>query len=231
MKKIKWDGQIIYYVDKNALKFHKKIENKDYKVVKILKKDNRSEVLLVKIEEKLYCYKRPIEKNTRKWQRFLSIFRESESKREFQNILKIKKFGFNGSTPIIACEVKKYGVSIDSYLLYSYIDGRESVVDDEKLIMKELRKIHAKGFLHGDSQLMNFLISGNTVYMIDTKLIRNIYGKFGEVYEFIYLEESCYRDLDYDKTTFYYKVAILLKKYLRWLGKFKKTLRKKINFR
>ena len=63
--------------------------------------------------------------------------------------------------------------------------------------------------------------------MIDTKLMKNKYGKFGEIFEFIYLEESCGISLDYDKKSFYYKGAILLKKYLLGLGDLKKKIRGK----
>lgn len=52
-------------------------------------------------------YKHPIEKNSRKWQRFLSIFRGSESRREFQNIEKIREVGLNGAEPRLAVEKKK----------------------------------------------------------------------------------------------------------------------------
>ena len=85
----------------------------------------------------------------------------------------------------------------------------------------------SKGYLHGDSQVMNFLIDGESVYLIDTKLMRNRYGKFGEVFEFIYLEESCDRDIEYDRESIYYKGAITLKRYLIWFAKFKKRLRGK----
>lgn len=116
---------------------------------------------------------------------------------------------------------------VDSYLVYSYLEGEEGTTKDIELISKELKRIHNKGYLHGDSQVMNFLINGNTVYLIDTKLMKNRYGKFGEIYEFIYLEESCDKDIEYDRESIYYKVAITLKRYLIWFANFKRRLRGK----
>ena len=182
---------------------------------------------LIDIDGQKYVLKRPIEKNSRKWQRFLSIFRGSESKREYKNIQRINELGFNGATPYLAVERKSGPCVVDSYLVYSYLEGEEGRTKDIDLISKELKKIHAKGYLHGDSQVMNFLINGDTVYLIDTKLMKNRYGKFGEVFEFIYLEESCEREIEYDRESIYYKGAITLKRYLIWFASFKKRLRGK----
>ena len=86
--------------------------------MKVLKNDQRSYVALIEIDGEKYVYKKPIEKNKRKWQRFLSIFRGSESKREYQNIKNITNAGFNGATPYFALEKKK---RIDMFRFISYL--------------------------------------------------------------------------------------------------------------
>lgn len=227
MEKIKDGKKTLYIDDKNSIKLYERIKNTCYDIIEVFKNDQRSYVALIEIDGKKYVLKRPIEKNTRKWQRFLSIFRGSESKREYENIRRINELGFNGATPYLAVEEKKGLMVVDSYLLYSYLEGREGKTKDVELISKELKKIHQKGYLHGDSQVMNFLINGEKAYLIDTKLMRNKYGKFGEVYEFIYLEESCDRAIEYDKSSIYYKGAITLKRYLIWFANFKKRIRGK----
>ena len=73
--------------------------------------------------------------------------------------------------------------------------------------MSELKKIHSLGYLHGDSHMNNFLIKGEKVYLIDTKLLWNKYGGFGRAFEFMYLEESYPQEIDYDKESIYYKGA------------------------
>ncbi|WP_300621282.1 lipopolysaccharide core heptose(II) kinase RfaY [uncultured Fusobacterium sp.] len=227
MKKERYGKDILYYNDEKYLKLYDKIKNTCYNIERVFKNDQRSYVALIEIDGEKYVLKRPIEKNRRKWQRFLSIFRGSESRREFENIQRINELGFNGATPYLAMEKKCGPCVVDSYLIYSYIKGEEGTTKDIDLISKELRKIHSRGYLHGDSQVMNFLIDGESVYLIDTKLMRNRYGKFGEVFEFIYLEESCDRDIEYDRESIYYKGAITLKRYLIWFAKFKKRLRGK----
>lgn len=225
MNKEKLKNIFLYYKEKKDRKLYEKIESKEYKIIKILKNDQRSYVALINIEGENLIYKQPIEKNSRKWQRFLSIFRGSESRREFQNIEKINEVGLNGATPHLAVEKKKGLFVVDSYLIYSYIDGRESSFKDIEIISQELKKIHDLGFLHGDSHLNNFLIKDNKVYLIDKKLEKNKYGNFGKSFEFMYLEESCPEEIDFDKDSIYFKGARMLRGYLTLLSKIKIKLK------
>lgn len=227
MKKVRRENVYLYFNDEKKIDFFEIVENKDYKLLKILKDDQRSYVVLIEIQGEKYIYKQPREKNRRKWQRFLSIFRGSESKREFKNIEKISKVGLNGAKPCLAVEKKNGLIVYDSYLIYEYIDGRESSFKDIDIIIKELKKIHNLGYLHGDSHLNNFLIKKDKVYLIDSKLLWNKYGGFGRAFEFMYLEESCPQKIEYDKKSIYYKGARGLRNYLTFLAKIKSIRRKK----
>ncbi|MFA6708567.1 MAG: lipopolysaccharide core heptose(II) kinase RfaY [Fusobacterium sp.] len=206
---------------------YNEFKNNNFKILKTLKDDNRSLVQLISIKNQLYILKVPKEKNKRKWQRFLSFFREGESKREFENLKKIKNLGFNSPRPFFSLEYKKYGMTLDSLLVSEYILGKESSLNDLEKVVDTLNKIHSYHFLHGDSQLTNFMVSNNQIFLIDSKFSKNIYGKFGAAYEFIYLEESCNKDLgNYcDKNTIFYKVAKFLNIYLHWWGNFRKKIR------
>ncbi|MDO4589035.1 MAG: lipopolysaccharide core heptose(II) kinase RfaY [Fusobacterium sp.] len=227
MKKIKRENIYLYFNDDEKLDFFEIVENENYKLLKVLKDDQRSYVALIEIKGEKYIYKQPREKNRRKWQKFLSIFRGSESKREFKNIEKICEVGLNGATPVLAVEKKRGLVVYDSYLIYEYIVGKESSFKDIDIIIKELKKIHSLGYLHGDSHMNNFLIRGDKVYLIDTKLLWNKYGGFGRAFEFMYLEESCPQEIEYDKDSIYYKGAKGLRNYLTFLAKIKSIRRKK----
>lgn len=205
-----------------------KIKREEFKVIKDLKNDNRSKVTLIDIGGNKYVYKIPKEKNNRIWQRITSLIRGSESKREYENYLRIKENGFKGPIPIMYWERKIFGICVDSFLVSSYLSGKPATQKNLKIVEKELRKIHAKGYLHGDSQLSNFIVENNEIYLIDAKLMKNNYGKAGEAYEFIYLEESCHKDIDiYDKNTLSYRLAKSLNSYLHWIGRMKKAIRGK----
>ncbi|MEG0562199.1 MAG: lipopolysaccharide core heptose(II) kinase RfaY [Cetobacterium sp.] len=218
----------VYYQNEKNKIIYDRIKDNSFKLLKILKDDNRSKVLLIEIDGQKLVYKTPIEKNTKIWQRILSVFRGSESKREYKNYMKILKIGFRGPEPFLYCEHKKYGITLDSFLVMEYLDGEVASLSDLDLVASELRRIHKKGYLHGDSQLSNFMIKDSKVYLIDVKLLKNIYLKPGEEYEFIYLEESCHQDIDvYDKASWSYKIAKSLNLYLHWLGRVKKKIRRK----
>lgn len=215
-----------FYENSQEENLLKKFRNKEYREIKDLKNDSRSKVTLIDIDGEQYVYKIPLEKNKRIWQRILSIFRGGESKREFENYKKVLKAGFNGPTPLIYGERKRYGMVVDSFLISTYVQGKKSTVEDLDKILETLKKIHAQGFLHGDSQLANFTLSEGKVYLIDTKMNKNIYGAIGEAYEYIYLEESCYQELtQVDKSTLSYRVAKSLNSYLHWYGGVRKKIK------
>lgn len=182
----------LYFTQERNKKYLESIKNRSYTVEKILKDDHRSFVALIQIENERVIYKVPKEKNSKKWQRFLSIFRGSESKREFFIGRKILDSGFNGATPILAWEKIENFMAVDSFYLMSYIDSHSAKIEEAELVAEELKKIHKKGLLHGDSHLQNFMIKDKKVYLIDCKLEKNRFGKMSELLEFINLEDSCY---------------------------------------
>lgn len=228
MIKVKNKKTQLFFND-SSKNFYDDFKNKNFKIIKTLKNDKRSLVQLISIKNKSYILKIPREKNKRKWQRFLSFFRGGESQREFKNLENIKRIGFNAPSPFFALEYTKYGITYYSLLVLEYIQGNESSLNEIEKIVNMLNKIHNCGFLHGDSQLANFMISDNKIFLIDSKLSKNIYGKFGAAYEFIYLEESCNKDLKnyFNKNTIFYKVAKFLNTYLHWWGNFRKKIRNK----
>ncbi len=195
----------IYYENKKYLSYYERIINDEFRILKVLKDDNRSLVLLIEIDGDKIVYKVPREKNKNIWQRFLSIFRGSEAKREFNICKGLEKLELLGPRPILAAETLNFLTKIDSFFLMSYIEGNPARVEEIELVSKGLKNIHSKGYLHGDSQLSNFMVSKGKVYIIDCKLSKNICGKIKELQEFIYLEKSCYRELHtYDKKSFFY---------------------------
>ena len=66
MKKVKRGNTYLYFNDEKSLEFFDIVENNRYKLLKVLKDDQRSYVALIEIQGKKYIYKRPIEKNSRK---------------------------------------------------------------------------------------------------------------------------------------------------------------------
>lgn len=211
----------------------KKIINKEeVKFDKILKDTDRSFVGVIKLKNKMIIFKQPREKNRRKWIRFLTLFRKGEAVKNFESLDKAEKIGIKSNKPYLKIEKRKYGMIVDSWVIYEYIEGREcSSKEEYKKLFKVLDNIHDKGYLHGDSQIQNFVLSEDEVYAIDCGLKKNIYGKFGEMYEYIYLRESrkeIEKYYEFDIKNFHYRVADFYKKWLYFLGSSRKKIKKLI---
>ena len=217
------------YLNKTKIDFLKIILGKNYKTIKVLKDDRRSLVEILEINEGKFVLKIPREKNNRKWQRFINIFRGSDSFRNYQTMERLEKLGINSTKAIFAGE-KRNPFVIDSFLIMEILEGELIREPDYLGIIEELSKIHSKGYLHGDSQIQNFIKKNSQIYMIDFRLQKNIYGSIGKMYEFIYLRESC-REIDkyYDdiRNRISFKIAWIWKKWLYLHGDIRKVIKGK----
>ena len=91
MKKEKYKEWNCIFDEGFDINFVDCILNETYEDIKILKDDKRSLVKLIKINSIEYVLKIPREKNNRKWQRFVNIFRGSDSFRNFYMMKKLKE--------------------------------------------------------------------------------------------------------------------------------------------
>lgn len=205
------------------------ILEKKYEDISILKDDKRSLVKIIKMNGNNYVLKVPREKNNRKWQRIINIFRGSDSFRSFQMMNKLEGLGIESTKAIIAAE-KRTPFVVDSLLVMDLLNGEEIHKEYYLKVIEKLGDIHKKGYLHGDSQIQNFMLKDDKIYSIDLRLQKNIYGSIGEMYEFIYLRESC-KEIDeyYDeiRNRWSFKIAWFWKKWLYLHGDIRKILKGK----
>ena len=228
MKKKLSRQEKIYYFSEEAFSLFEHWKVGGYRLLKVLKDTDRSYVALLEIEGRKFIYKEPREKKHRKWQRFLSIFRGSESRREGLQMLEIEKKGFLGPKFQFAYERKWASMTIYSFLVYSYIDAEEMTVHKAEQAFAYLKKIHDAGFLHGDSQLSNFLMDGEDIYLIDSKFQKNKYGALGSAYENYYFELSCPNcSFLTDRSHWAYKIAKKWKDLKEWWVKIKTKRRER----
>ncbi|MBP7101586.1 MAG: O-antigen ligase family protein, partial [Leptotrichiaceae bacterium] len=151
------------------------ILEKKYEDISILKDDKRSLVKIIKMNGNNYVLKVPREKNNRKWQRIINIFRGSDSFRSFQMMNKLEGLGIESTKAIIAAE-KRTPFVVDSLLVMDLLNGEEIHKEYYLKVIEKLGDIHKKGYLHGDSQIQNFMLKDDKIYSIDLRLQKNIYG-------------------------------------------------------
>lgn len=201
----------------------------NFKVIKELKNDQRSLVQLVELSGKEYVYKVPKEKNKRKWQRIVNVIRGSDSFRNYKMMEHLENMGIKTTVALLAGE-KRTPLVVDSFLIMEYLESEKIGKNDYQRVIDTLNLIHSKGYLHGDSQIANFLKSGKEILPIDFRLQRNIYGEIGKKYEFIYLSKSLpeiselYGDMP---KTISYKIANLYKEWLYLHGRIRKVIKGK----
>lgn len=112
----------------------------------------------------------PRARNSRIWERFLTLFRPSESRRIHDSQLKLQELSFIGPTPILAAERRTMGCVVESFVIYRYLDGVPGQEKDAQEILSNLIGLHERGYLRGDPQLVNFIIDKGDVQFIDFKL-------------------------------------------------------------
>ncbi|UII28818.1 hypothetical protein LVD15_10445 [Fulvivirga maritima] len=189
-KKKKWN----ILCQPEDLHLFKEIQKKRYKKRGTLKKNHRSKVRVVKIGDQKYVLKIPREKNKKKWIRFTTLFRDGEAFKNIKGMLTYQKIGIPSTKPVMAAEKRQKGMVVDSWLLYEYLDG-QPCLDNEPLyprVIDKLQQIHNKGYLHGDSQIRNFLYEAeeDEVYVIDSNPKPAGLFNFSKAYEFAYLRKS-----------------------------------------
>lgn len=163
-----------------------KIEELIRKDGKILKKDKRrSNLKLLEENNKKILIKEPIDKNRRKWIRFLTLFRDSEALSSLKSMEILNKNEIKTNDPILCIEYKKYGMVFDSYMIYSYVEGEKVEESDYKRVIETLNKIHSLGYCHGDANKGNFLKSNEEIIVIDSNLKNIKYGMVCKNKDFI----------------------------------------------
>ena len=220
----------IYYDKIEYRNFFEKIKDNNYIELKKLKDNQRSTVILIEIDGKKYVLKRPVEKLERYFQRVLTMLFKGESKKEFDGCKRVLKFSFNGPEPIMVWEKKRKNQIIDSYFLMSYIEGgicEYYEIEELKKIREELYKIHENRFYHGDTQRANFILSkDNKVYLIDTKLKKDIFG-IEKICDFIELQKNTGFIDFYFQKKWYYKFLYELDKMKESIDSFRKNIKRR----
>ncbi|MBZ4683373.1 MAG: hypothetical protein PWP46_1692 [Fusobacteriaceae bacterium] len=198
----------------------------------ILKDSTRSVVKLINYDNKKIVIKIPVEKNKRKWIRFLTLFRKSEILKNLKSMEILLKNGIKTNKPIAGIEYRKYGMVFDSFMIYEYIEGTVVTKEDAKEVIDLLKKIHKLGYLHNDPQKRNFLKNEAELITIDTSLKKkNIFiSKILENMEYIKFAvdiSEAYKYIELNKISF--KLAKFLYNFFRIKRKLSKKLKKILN--
>ena len=98
--------------------------------------------------------------------------------------------------PFLAICKRKKGIIIYSSIVMEKISGIISSDDDKKDIMVELmKKIHEKGFYHGDFNPSNFIFSDKGIKTIDTQGKKMFFGKYRAHFDMLTMKWDSYQNM------------------------------------
>ncbi|TVP52318.1 MAG: hypothetical protein EA349_15990 [Halomonadaceae bacterium] len=142
----------------------------DYQVEKVFKDEPRTYIARIRLGDELYMYKIPRGRYNRRWERFLTLFRNGEAIRHFLSMDTLLGLNFKAPEPVMAAEQRQSGMAVDGLLLYRYAPGVEANQQHAALVTPELLRLHRLGYMRRDAHAKNYLINGEDVVFIDFRL-------------------------------------------------------------
>ncbi len=225
--------KLVSHLDKaTSCSLLEKVASGTLSPLEVFKDDSKCYVAKYTSEElpDIFIVKKPRARCGRYWERFLTLFRSGESFRQFSNLKKLQSLGFNGPTPLLAAEKRRWGMVVDSFLMSTYINGRLATSADTDIIAPELIKLLNLGFTRKDPHPQNFIISSDGVYFIDFHIKRPFFfNKLRCCMEYCKFLETVPNGSRYidslTKSKALYSFANFLQRYLSWY----RRLRRKIS--
>jgi heptose II phosphotransferase len=199
---------------------------------KTLKDDKRSFVRLGEINGTQVVAKQPRDKNRRKWSRLLSLVRDGEAYKSAKTLVEFEALGIPSLTPLAVLEKRRYGMIMDSWIIYQYREGNPVELEQIDQVLALLKTLHQSGYRHDDPNLLNFLMGKDQqVFLIDCKGRPRI-GRFSDYYDYFLLSDRnsniddnlIEQRVDFDKSSFSYRLA----KWYRNYKQFRSTLKNRI---
>ena len=217
---------------REASRVIEQIETENFEVVEVLKDHPRSKVCRIRLEGNDLVLKIPREKNKKYWIRFLTLFRKSEVFKNFLSMQFLNSSGFKTTKGYLACEYRKWGMVMHSWLLYHYLDGVDCLDREEMFqpVVQLLRAMHSKNILHGDSQIRNFITSGPNLYIIDANPKKSK-SAFAKAYELAYLKRSQPEIEPLVKVGKYYDLAVRFDTFDRKLALLRRSIKRIVGLR
>lgn len=234
IKEQDYKGFKIFYCDDKYLEFGKKIIEKDFKTIKILKDSKRNYVSEIEIEGNNFIIKEPRNEYIIPQRKIMTLFKKGEAVSTLININRlIDEYRFKEyARPFLAIVRRKNKMINYSLFLMEKIEGKKEE-ENLDILIELIKKIHKKGFYHGDFNPSNFLNSNGKIFILDTQGKKMFFGNYRAHYDMLTMKMDTYKEMEYpySKNIFYY-FALFMKKIKKLplvekIKKYKKRLREK----
>ena len=221
-----YKGLKIFSYENFYVELGKKIIDKNYKSINILKDTKRNYVAEIMIDNKNYIFKEPRNEYIIPQRKVLSLLKKGEALTTLINVNhliekeKIKEF----ARPLLAIVKRKKGMIIYSALVLEKIESNNKRELDK--MVEVMKKVHEAGYYHGDCNPSNFMSSKNGMKILDSQGKKMWFGNYRAHYDMLTMKLDSYQEMKYPyKRNFFYYLALSLKKIKRL--KFIKKIKEK----
>ena len=229
----KYKEYSLFAYDKIFIEIGKNIIDKKYKELNILKNTKRNYVSEIQIDNTSYIFKEPRNEYIIPQRKIFTLFKKGEALTTLINVYKaiINDNLIEYAKPLLAIVKRKNGMICYSALIQEKININDS--RELNKMVEATKKIHSKGYYHGDCNPSNFMTSKNEVKILDTQAKKMIFGNYRAHYDILTMKMDSYQEMEYPyKKNIFYYFAIFMKKikklkFIRKIKEKKKKLREK----
>ena len=225
----KYKEYSLFAYDNFFIEIGKNIIDKEYKELNIFKNTKRNYVSEIQINNISYIFKEPRNECIIPQRKFFTLFKKGEALTTLINVNQaISEDNLTEyAKPFLAIVKRKNGM-----ICYSaFIQEKINIETDRNLdkMIEITKKIHSKGYYHGDCNPSNFITSKDEIKILDTQAKKMGFGNYRAHYDILTMKMDSYQDMryPYKKNIFYY-LALSVKKFkkLKFIEKIKEKKKK-----
>ena len=225
----KYKEYSLFAYDKIFIEIGKNIIDKKYKELNILKNTKRNYVSEIQIDNTSYIFKEPRNEYIIPQRKIFTLFKKGEVLTTLINVYKaiINDNLIEYAKPLLAIVKRKNGMICYSALIQEKININDS--RELNKMVEATKKIHSKGYYHGDCNPSNFMTSKNEVKILDTQAKKMSFGNYRAHYDMLTMKMDSYQEMEYPyKKNIFYYFAIFMKKIkkLKFIEKIKEKKKK-----
>ena len=225
----KYKEYSIFAYNKFFIEIGKNIIDKKYKELNILKNTKRNYVSEIQLDNTSYIFKEPRNEYIIPQRKIFTLFKKGEALTTLINVYKaiINDNLIEYAKPLLAIVKRKNGMICYSALIQEKININDS--RELNKMVEATKKIHSKGYYHGDCNPSNFMTSKNEVKILDTQAKKMSFGNYRAHYDMLTMKMDSYQEMEYPyKKNIFYYFAIFMKKIkkLKFIGKIKEKKKK-----
>ncbi|PID58214.1 hypothetical protein CSB45_03870 [candidate division KSB3 bacterium] len=156
---------------------------------KVLQQTQYSLVLLLEQDGRQFIAKRSLTQERRFWTQLTSLYRKGSATRMMRTLQQMYEDGLPVPEPVLVLEKKRWGMTLVSWGVYRYLEGETCRFEHSAQIAETLQSLHAKGWIHRDPHVWNFLFHQGQIRILDCERARPWTSTYAQMYDVVLLDK------------------------------------------